>query len=95
MEDQIEKDTHSQSPEYELLQHIKFCLECNNLAQAIRLIEKYGHNRTSHYYDISEVLHLMTLAFEQGFKKADIVEAGLEAKETDTEVNWIFLKYKK
>lgn len=46
-------------------------------------------------YSEEEVKHLMTLAFEQGFKKADIVEAGLEAKETDTEVNWIFLKHKK
>jgi len=46
-------------------------------------------------YSDEEVKHLMTLAFEQGFKKADVVEAGLEAKETDTEVNWIFLKHKK
>ena len=46
-------------------------------------------------YSEEEVKHLMTLAFEQGFKKADIVEAGLEAKETDIEVNWIFLKHKK
>ena len=46
-------------------------------------------------YSDKEVKHLMTLAFEQGFKKADVVEAGLEAKETDTEVNWIFLKHKK
>lgn len=46
-------------------------------------------------YSEEEVKHLMTLAFEQGFKKADVVEAGLEAKETDTEVNWIFLKHKK
>jgi len=46
-------------------------------------------------YSDKEVKHLMTLTFEQGFKKADVVEAGLEAKETDTEVNWIFLKHKK
>ena len=46
-------------------------------------------------YSEEEVKHLMTLAFEQGFKKADVVEAGLEAKETDIEVNWIFLKHKK
>jgi hypothetical protein len=46
-------------------------------------------------YSDEEVKHLMTLAFEQGFKKADVVEAGLEAKETNTEVNWIFLKHKK
>lgn len=31
--------------EYGLLQHIKFCLECGNEAQAIRLIEKYGFEK--------------------------------------------------
>jgi hypothetical protein len=31
--------------EYGLLQHIKFCLESGNEAQAIRLIEKYGFEK--------------------------------------------------
>ena len=31
--------------EYDLLQHIKFCLECKNESQAIRLIEKYGFQK--------------------------------------------------
>jgi hypothetical protein len=31
--------------EYGLLQHIKFCLECGNETQAIRLIEKYGFEK--------------------------------------------------
>jgi hypothetical protein len=31
--------------EYDLLQHIKFCLECKNESQAIRLIEKYGFEK--------------------------------------------------
>jgi hypothetical protein len=31
--------------EYGLLQHIKFCLESGNEAQAIRLIEKYGNEK--------------------------------------------------
>jgi len=31
-----------QTIEYDLLQHIKFCLECKNESQAIRLIEQYG-----------------------------------------------------
>lgn len=30
--------------------------------------------------------------FEAGFKKADTVEAGLEPKETEQEINWILLK---
>lgn len=28
--------------EYDLLQHIKFCLECKNKSLAIRMIEQYG-----------------------------------------------------
>ena len=43
------------------------------------------------YYK-QQVLELMKQAFEAGFKKADIVEAGLEPKETEQEVNWILLK---
>ena len=59
------------------------------------LFAKWQQEQDSKLYSEEEVKHLMTLAFEQGFKKADVVEAGLEAKETDTEVNWIFLKHKK
>ena len=46
-------------------------------------------------YSEERVLELMKQAFEAGFKKADIVTAGLEPKETEQEVNWILLKYKK
>ena len=45
-------------------------------------------------YSKQQVLELMKQSFEAGFKKADIVEAGLEPKETEQEVNWILLKYK-
>ena len=45
-------------------------------------------------YSKQQVLELMKQAFEAGFKKADTVEAGLEPKETEQEVNWILLKYK-
>ena len=34
-----------ESTENDLLQHIKFCLECKNEYQAIRLIEKYGFQK--------------------------------------------------
>lgn len=44
-------------------------------------------------YTRKEVLDLMFQAFEQGFKKADVVEAGLEGKETDIECAWILRKY--
>ena len=43
-------------------------------------------------YSKLQVLELMKKAFEAGFKKADIVEAGLEPKETEQEINWILLK---
>lgn len=39
-----------------------------------------------------KTIELMKLAFEAGFKKRDSVLAGLEAKETDIEVQWIFKK---
>ena len=43
-------------------------------------------------YSKKQVLELMKKAFEAGFKKADTVEAGLEPKETEQEINWILLK---
>ena len=43
-------------------------------------------------YSKQQVFELMKQAFEAGFKKADTVEAGLEPKETEQEVNWILLK---
>ena len=45
-------------------------------------------------YSKQQTFELMKQAFEAGFKKADIVEAGLEPKETEQEVNWILTKYK-
>ena len=45
-------------------------------------------------YSKQQTFELMKQAFEAGFKKADTVEAGLEPKETEQEVNWILLKYK-
>ena len=48
--------------EYGLLQHIKFCLECGNEAQAIRLIEKYGFEKQEQdkkMYSKEEVLELL------------------------------------
>ena len=45
-------------------------------------------------YSKQQTFELMKQAFEAGFKKADIVEAGLEPKETEQEVNWILTKFK-
>ena len=41
--------------EYDLLQHIKFCLECKNDSQAIRLIEKYGFEKQEERYSLDEL----------------------------------------
>jgi hypothetical protein len=46
-------------------------------------------------YSKEEVLQLMCKAFEVGFKKYDVVEAGLEGLETEIECNWILKKYGK
>ena len=45
-------------------------------------------------YSKQQTLELMKQAFEAGFKKADTVEAGLEPKETEQEINWILTKFK-
>jgi hypothetical protein len=41
--------------EYDLLQHIKFCLECKNESQAIRMIEKYGFQKQQEMYSFDEL----------------------------------------
>jgi len=46
-------------------------------------------------YSKEEVFNLMCKAFEAGFKKYDVVEAGLEGLETDIECNCILKKYGK
>jgi hypothetical protein len=46
-------------------------------------------------YSEEEVLKLMCKAFEAGYKKYDVVEAGLEGLETEIECNWILKKYGK
>jgi len=40
-------------------------------------------------YSEEEVFSLMCKAFEAGYKKYDVVEAGLEGLETEIECNWI------
>lgn len=48
--------------EYDLLQHIKFCLECKNESQAIRLIEKYGFQKQKEMYSEEDLKY----AFDSG-----------------------------
>lgn len=55
--------------EYDLLQHIKFCLECKNESQAIRLIEKYGFQKQQEMYseeDIREAIDFIPYHLEYG-----------------------------
>jgi hypothetical protein len=40
-----------------------------------------------------EVLELMRQSFEAGFLQAEFVEAGLEGKETESIVHWIYIKH--
>ena len=49
-------------------------------------------NKNQKSYSAQQVFELMKQAFEAGFKKAYTVEAGLEHKETEQEINWILLK---
>lgn len=43
----------------------------------------------------SEILELMTQAFNAGFNQYEVVEAGHECKDTDIIVPWIFQKFLK
>ena len=43
-------------------------------------------------YSEEEVFSLMCKAFEAGYKKYDVVEAGLEGLETEIECNWLLKK---
>lgn len=61
--------------------------------------QKYGEEGktivSDERYSRADVLSLMTSSFNAGFNKHDVVEAGLEGMEADTEVNWILNKFKK
>jgi hypothetical protein len=58
-EELIGKMKNKETQEYDLLQHIKFCLECKNESQAIRLIEKYGFAKQEEKYTEEEVLGIL------------------------------------
>ena len=47
------------------------------------------------YLTETEILELMTQAFNAGFNQYEVVEAGHECKDTDIIVPWIFQKFKK
>lgn len=51
--------------------------------------------QTERMYSEEDVFDLMCKAFKAGYKKYEVVEAGLEGLETDVECNWILKKYGK
>ena len=56
------------------------------------LIDTHRKYNKENLFTESQVLEYGENCFEAGFAKCDIVEAGLEAKETDIEINWILIK---
>ena len=56
------------------------------------LIDTHRKYNKENLFTESQVLKYGENCFEAGFAKCDIVEAGLEAKETDIEINWILIK---
>ena len=91
----LEKEKQMYSEEYNNTNLDKFLFpelieEFAKYYEKIPLIE----NIKQETYSKQQTFELMKQAFEAGFKKADIVEAGLEPKETEQEINWILTKFK-
>jgi hypothetical protein len=55
--EEYEEEPKQETMEYGLLQHIKFCLECKNESQAIRLIEKYGFEKQEKGYSEEDMVN--------------------------------------
>ena len=66
--------------------------EDNELQMVDNLIDTHRKYNKENLFTESQVLEYGENCFEAGFAKCDIVEAGLEAKETDIEINWILIK---
>ena len=64
----------------------------NELQMVDNLIYTHRKYNKENLFTESQVLEYGENCFEAGFAKCDIVEAGLEAKETDIEINWILIK---
>lgn len=70
----------------------------DNYTQSFKVGFEHGYNQAiednkEKKYTRNEVHALMCKAFEQGLKKADVLEAGLEGKETDVECAWILTRH--
>lgn len=64
----------------------------DELQMVDNLIHTHRKYNKENLFTESQVLEYGEKCFEAGFAKCDIVEAGLEAKETDIEINWILIK---
>ena len=64
----------------------------DELQMVDNLINTHRKYNKENLFTESQVLEYGENCFEAGFAKCDIVEAGLEAKETDIEINWILIK---
>ena len=64
----------------------------DELQMVDNLIDTHRKHIKENLFTESQVLEYGENCFEAGFAKCDIVEAGLEAKETDIEINWILIK---
>jgi len=64
----------------------------DELQMVDNLIHTHRKYNKENLFTEKQVLEYGENCFEAGFAKCDIVEAGLEAKETDIEINWILIK---
>ena len=64
----------------------------DELQMVDNMIDTHRKYNKENLFTESQVLEYGENCFEAGFAKCDIVEAGLEAKETDIEINWILIK---
>ena len=64
----------------------------DELQMVDNLIHTHRKYNKENLFTETQVLEYGENCFEAGFAKCDIVEAGLEAKETDIEINWILIK---
>ena len=72
---------NKETREYDLLQHIKFCLECKNESQAIRLIEKYGFVKQEERYseeDLRKAIDFIPYHLEYGNLVARLSDKDVE-----------------
>ena len=66
--------------------------EVDTVNELLEINKEYYQYSKGNMFTESQVLEYGEQCFEAGFAKCDIVEAGLEAKETDIEINWILIK---